>query len=137
MSAAARVMMAEDGFLVTAPDGRSIMFRCHERALDYAAKVLRDQKAAQRRSAEDAGDFELRRVRRGGKPFYEVRSRAGQVVAALSSRSLALRKIETLERRTQTRVKPCLSCNRPFESEGAHNRMCHGCNLRAQAMVWI
>lgn len=137
MSAAARVMLAEGCFVVAEPNGRSISFRSHERALDYAEMVLRDQRAAQRRSKAPTGDYRLRDVRRGGSLVFEVVNRAGVTVAALSSRDLALRKIDMLERQARSRFRPCITCKRPFESEGIHNRMCADCNQRAQNMVWI
>lgn len=30
-----------------------------------------------------------------------------------------------------TVTRPCLRCRRPFESEGAHHRLCHPCSNRA------
>ena len=136
MSAAARIMSAGDRFLVTAPDGRSLSFRRHDQALDYAEAVLRAQKVAQRKSAP-AGDYRMRIARRSGGPVYEVVDRGGVVVATLSSEDLALRKIDTLARRARSRMRPCLCCKALFESEGSHNRMCPACNARAQNMVWI
>ena len=137
MSAAAHVMMAAGRFMVTAPDGRSVTFRSHEQALDYAALVLRSQKAAQKRSGRASGDYGLRRVRRGGSLVYEVVDRRGVTVATLSSEDLALRKIDALERQARSRMRPCMSCKALFDSEGPHNRLCPCCNQRAQNMVWI
>lgn len=34
---------------------------------------------------------------------------------------------------SQRSVRTCLSCERPFESEGTHNRMCAPCKRRSRA----
>lgn len=40
-------------------------------------------------------------------------------------------KLEARENAVRKRmVRPCLCCQRPFESEGIHNRMCGLCRLR-------
>lgn len=32
----------------------------------------------------------------------------------------------------ETTARPCLRCRKPFESEGAHHRLCLPCTNRAQ-----
>lgn len=34
------------------------------------------------------------------------------------------------KRRRETRVRPCMTCERAFTSEGIHNRMCPDCRQR-------
>lgn len=40
------------------------------------------------------------------------------------------------EMERQTVERPCLTCGRPFDSEGPHNRMCNECRRRASSPVW-
>lgn len=37
--------------------------------------------------------------------------------------------LDRLMRAAKTLTRPCICCQKPFESEGAHNRMCDRCRL--------
>jgi hypothetical protein len=137
MSAAARVRMGEGCFVVSDPEGRETRFTSHDQALDYADLVLREQLRRDRRQRASQGDYRMRKTRRRGGQVFEVVDRSGHVLASLSSEYLCLNKIDSLVRADRLRVRPCLSCKAPFESEGPHNRMCPACNQRAQTVVWI
>lgn len=64
---------------------------------------------------------------------YAVYDGKRRVAGTFSSRHLAEAARERLEREARRRVRPCLCCGAPFESEGAHHRMCKGCREWAAA----
>jgi hypothetical protein len=45
--------------------------------------------------------------------------------AALQARTVAYARLKPV-----TQVRPCLCCDAPFPSEGAHNRLCDPCRAR-------
>lgn len=78
------------------------------------------------------------RVKKRERGRYYVVSRSGDVVAGPYTRGDdAQRAIDAFLSRgfdpetENTKVRPCITCRTPFESEGAHNRMCTFCRARA------
>lgn len=132
MTAAAKIMLGEGCFIVTAPDGNETRFKRHDQALDYADMVLREQ----RRLSRSMGATAAYRIvsNPGSGAAFRVVDPAGRVVASLSTREYALNKVDELARQQRIRVRPCITCGTRFESEGAHNRMCTACRWRAQDM---
>lgn len=44
---------------------------------------------------------------------------------------------DELERSSKHRVRPCMTCSTPFNSEGPHNRMCDHCRAKASNMGMV
>lgn len=40
--------------------------------------------------------------------------------------------VRTVERKASMKPRPCLRCDRPFDSEGPHNRLCDSCDQYAR-----
>jgi hypothetical protein len=73
-----------------------------------------------------------------GEDVFEVRDAEGEVYgtyltihAAEAARGHGQRRDDA---KVSRKVRPCMTCRKPFESEGIHNRMCNGC--RAQNGEW-
>lgn len=61
----------------------------------------------------------------------------GRTVSSVSAaRDIAHMQQLRLDRLRRQRKRPCLCCNEPFLSEGAHNRMCERCHRAAAASHW-
>lgn len=135
MSGAARVLLGEGCFIVEAPDGRQMRFRRHDQALDYAADVLREQ--ARLRDVNDrlVGGYRVRKSAMNSN--WEVVDRAGRVVGSVTTKELALNKVDALVRQARLRRRPCLTCGTVFQSEGAHNRLCLSCRGRSAVDVAV
>ena len=50
-----------------------------------------------------------------------------QVSGAIAGIVVAEAKLEAMTAEARRRVRPCLSCEKPFQSDGNHNRMCPTC----------
>ena len=57
--------------------------------------------------------------------------RDGEMLFALSTQALAEMKREKLERAARRKRRPCITCGKPFLSEGPHHRMCAPCRAWA------
>jgi len=137
MSAAARITCSGGRYMVTAPDGRTLTFRNHGQALDYAELVLRDEKLRSPRRKARNPTWTIRLQPTGSHTAsYQVIDQDGRVVASLSTKYLAENKVEDLARQARMRVRKCLCCAAPFASEGAHNRMCPSCRHRSLNEGW-
>lgn len=44
--------------------------------------------------------------------------------------SSVYRRIETLNNRAKTTMRPCMCCGKTFTSDGPHNRLCGACRTR-------
>lgn len=72
---------------------------------------------------------------RAGLSVAEIARRLG--VVAEEFRRWIARENENTERAKKAekfKVRACLRCTKPFESEGPHNRMCGGCRLYAPVL---
>jgi hypothetical protein len=67
------------------------------------------------------------RIERLGTNVYAVFDADRAVSNKLSSRYLAERALERLERETSARARPCLRCGVEIQSSHAGHRMCEGC----------
>ena len=70
--------------------------------------------------------FELRREYAGRMSILQN----GDPVYGPANRDHAERKLEELERAARVKVRPCMTCDTMFRSEGPHNRLCDGCRKR-------
>ena len=62
------------------------------------------------------------------RSHYFVLDAEGQAVSGgFTERSLAMDSMERLQRTSQSGYRPCMSCRKPFLSEGSHNRLCPRC----------
>ena len=67
--------------------------------------------------------------RRKGKYFV---LQDGEVVSAgYSNNNVALTMLATLQYKAGLVERDCITCRKPFMSEGAHHRMCDGCRRSA------
>ncbi len=71
-----------------------------------------------------AEDEEVRRQLAAGQSPCAIARGMGR------SESSVYRRIEVLSRATSPGRRPCLCCGTPFNSEGAHNRLCGRCRTR-------
>lgn len=74
------------------------------------------------------------RVVPAGDDVFEVRRPDGVLHGTYTSRSQAagivgIRQKEA-DRAARRMTRPCMCCQRPFQSEGIHNRMCATCRPR-------
>jgi deoxycytidylate deaminase len=78
------------------------------------------------------GRYAVQSVRGG----YVVLDPEGRIVAkGFGDHDRAVAKCARLQREADTVAKrgerPCISCAKPFDSEGIHNRMCPTCRARS------
>ena len=73
-------------------------------------------------------------VRTSGGRFY-VEKDGWTVSGPHSTKFLAEAALERLEREARCKTRPCITCRKPFRSEGPHNRMCDLCRLRARQQI--
>ena len=45
----------------------------------------------------------------------------------------AARAASLLRKETRYKMRPCMCCETPFQSEGIHNRLCNSCRTRGDA----
>jgi hypothetical protein len=43
--------------------------------------------------------------------------------------------LTSYERKLRSKIRPCLCCTTPFESEGAHNRLCNSCRRETEGLI--
>lgn len=53
--------------------------------------------------------------------------RDGRKISGEQGRDIIEEQVARLARQAGERVRPCITCQRPFRSEGPHNRMCDRC----------
>lgn len=81
-------------------------------------------------------DGRLLAMRGIGFSHREIGEALGRATSSIGSRlntlrSMPLRTSEPVARRRASRVmRPCMCCRRPFQSEGAHNRLCDPCRRK-------
>jgi len=75
------------------------------------------------------------RVRRAGHHWAVFRGNH-RVSPLLSSQYLAENALERIARKSRVRVRRCMTCAAPFESEGPHNRMCKSCRESAGGQAY-
>ena len=66
-------------------------------------------------------------IERRGALFYLVATDGAVVGLGYVNRRDAEEALGILLRSSQRTMRPCISCGRPFESSGPHNRMCPRC----------
>lgn len=49
------------------------------------------------------------------------------------NRTGALERLDREQRKEQSQTRPCLRCQKPFLSEGIHNRLCNPCRSMSSA----
>lgn len=69
--------------------------------------------------------------RLGFKVVDEHGAMKGRPSLHLQDVEMQLVRLENEAQRAQLVQRPCISCSKPFESEGIHNRMCPYCRHRA------
>ncbi len=66
---------------------------------------------------------------------FNVRAPDGSIYGTYENRTMAEGVRGTLQRRddlaARKTTRPCMCCQKPFESEGIHNRMCGSCRPRS------
>jgi tRNA(Ile2) C34 agmatinyltransferase TiaS len=70
------------------------------------------------------------KVARRGALFYVVHSNGKAASVGYARLEDAEEHLSSLAREAQRSVRICLSCQKPFESEGSHNRRCNRCKSR-------
>ena len=73
----------------------------------------------------------LPRIEKRGALFYIVGTNGHVVGLGHARREDAENSLGDLLRSSVRIVRTCMTCERPFESEGSHNRMCPPCKRRA------
>lgn len=68
--------------------------------------------------------LEARHLKNG---WYVVDPEGNPVTGRYSFKAEAEIRLDKIRRRAAARVRPCLSCNTRFASEGPHNRLCTTC----------
>jgi tRNA(Ile2) C34 agmatinyltransferase TiaS len=72
------------------------------------------------------GAFRVKRYKSGHSVFDEH----GERKSGILTHSVAKDHAEALHRMSKWKMRKCLRCGDDFNSEGAHNRMCHPCRQR-------
>ncbi len=79
---------------------------------------------------------EVRAIRTpGGRVRHAAYDKHGRIIGkSHSDRNLAEEKLEVYRTRELARLntvmRPCMCCQKPFESEGKHNRLCDHCRRK-------
>jgi tRNA(Ile2) C34 agmatinyltransferase TiaS len=71
------------------------------------------------------------RIQKRGALFYIVHANGKTASIGYAQLEDAQEHLGALMRQTQRSVRSCMSCQKTFESEGTHNRMCPQCKRRA------
>lgn len=69
-------------------------------------------------------------IQRRGALFYLIDEEGTAVGMGYVHRRDADEALGIRLRSSQRTIRPCISCGRPFESSGPHNRMCPRCKSR-------
>jgi hypothetical protein len=73
----------------------------------------------------------MHKVEKRGALFYVVASNGQVTGRGYARREDAEESLGDLLRSSQRGIRTCMSCRKPFESEGSHNRMCDQCKRRS------
>lgn len=77
-------------------------------------------------------------VRRQRDGTYDVFNEKGERVSeGHGERLVAERSADRIAWKTRRRTRLCMTCQTPFPSDGAHNRMCNPCRTGAHAGDWM
>lgn len=69
---------------------------------------------------------------------YAIVDRHGDIkTVRYQNRDAALMALESHVRAAKRKRRPCMTCRKPFDSEGAHNRMCDRCRQTALPGDWM
>ena len=74
--------------------------------------------------------WNIHRVEKRGALFYVIGVNGRAIGRGYAQREEAEQYLDALLRSAQKRVRICISCQKPFESEGSHNRRCNRCKSR-------
>jgi len=66
---------------------------------------------------------------RGWAVFVTLDGKEQQVTGWHGGVARAEARMEELQRQARLKQRPCLTCGRPFMSEGIHNRICPKCKI--------
>ena len=75
-------------------------------------------------------------IKGSGSSFFVFKDGV-QVLGPFYSRDRALGVCDELIRKGRERVRPCMTCQGDFVSEGPHNRMCDPCRIKANDMGMV
>ena len=73
----------------------------------------------------------------GNRRFAVFNAKGVRVSGLYDCREFALTRAESLERQAGRQERPCLTCAKPFMSEGVHNRMCNRCRQDAAGKAYL
>lgn len=79
-----------------------------------------------------AGEIESVRPGYGGPAVYW---KAGLIAPSAEQIEAARAAAAEVKATTSARLRPCLTCRKPFHSEGAHNRLCGTCSPAVAALA--
>ncbi|WP_339745631.1 hypothetical protein [uncultured Maricaulis sp.] len=82
-----------------------------------------------------APDYTVRSV--GNGRFAVFNAKGVRVSGLYDCKDFALTRAESLARQARRQERPCLTCAKPFMSEGIHNRMCNPCRRDAAGKAYL
>ena len=71
------------------------------------------------------------KIKKRGYSYFVLDADDEVVGGGFTSHAMAALSMERLQRASQSGYRPCMSCQKPFLSEGSHNRLCPRCKSRA------
>lgn len=72
----------------------------------------------------------LHKVEKRGALFYVIGLNGSPVGIGYARREDAEETVEGLRRSADRIIRVCMTCQKPFEADGPHNRMCPQCKRR-------